>query len=178
MWRQNEGPFENILRLITYLIPFVPGLGWTAFILEKAASIALDMGLEDIGRYIDQALGLGPGSEVNPADETKVIDLITQMVKEKQASNTNDEMKKQAFLVWGLLRAIPGAVRILFTVFKAILLAVGASSVGEIYQQAKPVVEKTMEQAEKLTLPSSGVGELLDIEKDPSALLSMFGLGK
>lgn len=179
MWRQNEGPFENILRLITYLIPFVPGLGWTAFILEKVASIVLNMGLEDIGRYIDKALGLHPGSEISSAHEAKVVDLITQMVKSKQAQPHN-ELKKEAFLIWSLLRAIPGAIRVLFTVFKVILLAVGATSIGDLYQQAGSGAGEILdtEKKDEPTLPSEGLTKLLDISTDPSALLRMFSAGK
>lgn len=171
LWHTNEGPFQNIFRLFSYATPFVPGLGWVAFILEKIAS-ALGYGLAALGSYIDKKLNIGPKS----FDKQKSFDdlgkLLTNMIDTKKSESMldSDEIKKVAFLgalfklVGGGKMVVPKILLILKSVVGWLLLAVGANNIDEIYKLAA-------EKANELT--SDVIKKQFESQVEPENLLRL-----
>lgn len=146
LWDPSS-PFASIFSLLSYAIPFVPGLGWGVFALEKIASF-LGLGLKNLGEWIDRECNLGSSSGASDMASC-VGKLLTNLVKQKQASMSEDELRKQAFWGMALTRLIPVAVRLLGKAIGTIFLAVGANNIGEmneIVEQAKGIAtEKAKE---------------------------------
>lgn len=133
LWDQGAGPLENILGLASYFIPFVPGLGWVVFAAEKIASY-FGYGLNDLGRYLDQELGLGPGSDLNVGQKAKIQQVLQYKVK---AAKYNGAITKQAFFGALLAKGVPAIVKGIFMIVKVILLALAIEKVSDIYDYVK-----------------------------------------
>ena len=140
VWRTNEGFFENLFRVATYVIPFIPGLGWMVYVLDKFASMGFGMGFEDLGKWIDQQLGLSPGSEITEEHFMGLEPHFTKTLTPTTSMNHQGQFVKVAFL-WGLLKSIGGVKPVLsksWTIVKAVvgwlLLTFGASSMNQLYQ--------------------------------------------
>ena len=65
IYNENEGPFENAFRILPYAaIPFLGSLGKVVtFILTKLALNILGLSPQELGRSVDEALGLKPGDD-------------------------------------------------------------------------------------------------------------------
>ena len=134
LWKIDRGPFENILGLASYVIPFVPGGGWGLFILEKILSL-YGYGADDLGREIDQFLGLKPGSEIMPQHEKRLEQFFNQKLKTAMLSD-DEEIRKQAGIISGLVgiaRVIPKLAKFLMTAVKVFLLAFSVSKMKDLY---------------------------------------------
>jgi len=178
LWRTDEGPFENLFRLGTYLMPFVSGWGFVLMILDKLASTLFKVSLEDFGKWLDSKLGLGPHSDVTQdvlnRGQNEVLNLLQKM--EQTGSEELDHIVKVAFL-GGLLRWLGFAanrgyrgyrnksgltwlVKTIFSVLgKAIgflTLAFGANKVNDIY---KMVIDTRSPQAQGLGWLGEMVGD-------------------
>lgn len=145
IWRDNEGPFQNIFRLFSYAMPFIPGLGWVSFLIEGIAS-AFGYGLSDLGAFIDKELGLSPGVDFNTQEATQdVSNWFAQIVDGKMAgASLNDEQIVKVAFLGTLLKMIGGGARIAPIVFKVLtsligwlLMSVGANHISDIYKMAK-----------------------------------------
>jgi len=129
LWKPGS-PLASIFSLLSYAIPFIPGLGWGAFAIEKIASF-LGLGLEDLGAMLDSKCHLNSSSGVEDIISC-VGKSLTSLVQDKKASMSSDEIIKQAF--WGALltRLIPIALRVLGKVIATLFLAVGARNLGDM----------------------------------------------
>lgn len=135
-WREDQGPAENILRLISYA-PSVFGLGGMAITaLDKWLS-EYGYGLEDLGRYIDQT---PMGSELMS------ITASTSISEEeffKKTSIAKDTIVKEAFIWRALLSLIKrkGILGFIWSAItkavKYILFAWGLTNLGELYDRFK-----------------------------------------
>jgi hypothetical protein len=174
LWNKSVGPCENIFGLLTNIIPFVPGVGWGPFMLEKVLSF-LGFGLDDFGRLIDKELGLGPGSDFAAAQVDSLNDIIKKWIIGKIATKSDEELKKIAFFggVWKLITLIPSITKMLFIIIKTITLALGVKSISEIYTLAPELIEKGVQlllnpskSPEEISGNKSDSGNLiLDVEK-------------
>jgi hypothetical protein len=185
LWRPEEGPFENIFRLGTYLMPFVSGWGFVLMIVDKIASTFFHMGLEDFGRWLDRKLGLGPRSDITQdvlnRGQNEVLNMLQGI--EQSGSKELDSIVKVAFL-GGLLRwlgfsaargfsrnrgGLTGLVRTIFSVIgKAIgflTIAFGANKFNDIY---KMVIDERIPQQQEL-----GQGEQMDSPEEPISTASI-----
>ena len=147
IWRVNEGPFQNFFRLFSYATPFVPGLGWVVFVLEKIAG-AFGYGLSDLGKYIDSTLTLGANQKFDLGDVMNRLSIWLSEVfgDEPQAIaslNDDDQIVKIA-LFGGLIKMIGGAkvvvpkiIKVLMAFVSWLLIAVGANHVDQIYEMAR-----------------------------------------
>ncbi len=151
LWHPNEGPFQNIFKLLSYATPFIPGLGWTIFIIEKVASLT-GYGLENLGKYLDQQLGLDSGSNIDPSHIEKGGQLLENLVSSKMASASKEELVKIAFFGSLLKFAIPKALKLILKVVSLLLMAVGVDQIKDLYTKIqsqggvqKYVVEKAEE---------------------------------
>lgn len=137
-WHQNEGPLENIFRIITYAMPFVPGLGWMTFALDKLASLALGLGFEDLGAWFDKKLNLTSGSELN---ESKFLNLASEFENNKSSTiYTEDGIIKVAFLgsilkSLGIGNIIIKAFGIIKSTIGFLLVTFAASNMDELYKK-------------------------------------------
>jgi hypothetical protein len=164
LWKNDKGPFENILGLSSYLIPFLPGLGWAVFLIEKAASL-FGYGLGDFGKWIDGELGLGPYSNITLQHQEE----LKQALMKKTSSMEEEGLVKNA-AAWSalfkMIGGVPKLVKGMFIILKALLLALGVEKVIDIYKQKKlqmdvsGPVEMAKEVAKKELAPSL-------ISKDP-----------
>lgn len=188
LWRNREGPFENIFRLLSYMVPFVPGLGWGVFALEKVASM-FGWGMGDLGGALDKAMNLDPGTHLGMPDNEDIERGVTTMFEQQQkAASSNEELQKVAS-IGGLFRLIGGAgkiSRILFSVLKWLLLAFGITKLGDMYAGAtgqtgtpeKGILDEITEDEEKEkpkgpAYTSEDVSGLMDI-MNPEGLANMF----
>jgi len=136
IWRVNEGPFANIFRILSYAIPFIPGLGWTVFALEKLAAF-FGWGMGNLGGALDREFGLQPGSEIPSIDQlTGGLDRMFGVVT---AANGNEEIIKKAGIISSVLKMVGGTkliARFLWSVVKWLVLAFGVTKLGDIYTAA------------------------------------------
>lgn len=137
VWRTNEGFFENLFRIGTYIMPFIPGLGWLWFIIDKILSVGFQAGLEDAGAKLDKVLGLAPGSDISESAFMGLESKIEELNKNSRTMYQNGQIVKQAFL-FGLLKTV-GIKRILKiswdiinTSIKFLLLLFGVSALPEL----------------------------------------------
>lgn len=139
LWDDNNGPLENIFGLSSYMVPFVPGLGWAIFLLDQIGNVIFGFGLKSLGKWADQQLGLSPGSNLEFAHLVALGDMLTQKIKDladqEKTSAHNSEINKFASLS-GMLRLVGGIPRItklLWFAIKSLLLALGVQRVKDIY---------------------------------------------
>jgi hypothetical protein len=187
VWRQNEGFCENFFRIITYLIPFVPGLGWGVFILEKIATF-FGYGLSDLGKAIDNAMGWAPNTNLQ-IQENDLLEgiggFLKNLLKPSVGATENDIIK----LAWfgGLLKligAIPKLIQILWKAVKFLLLAVGLTKIGDIYAQTSGTTKLPgqlyLEDTNNHEIPESkdftdeNLEGLMSFVADPSQLMQPF----
>ena len=130
LWNPSEGPFENIFGLLSYAIPFVPGLGWGIFALEKIASL-FGLGLDDLGKWIDGQCNIPSGAGVN--EMVSCLGKVLQSVlDQKKAELDNDQIEKVAFWGFAVSRMLPVALKWIARAIGAILLAVAANNIGDV----------------------------------------------
>lgn len=157
IWRTNEGPFQNIFRLFSYAIPFVPGLGWGVFLLEKLAG-ALGLGLSDLGEYLDRGLGLSAGSDFDLSDALgRIANWLKGLFSKMPAlaHHEDEQLRKLAFLggllqlIGGGARLVPKLISLIGSVVGWLLLAVGANNINNIYKMAEGFVTDKMQDVMK-----------------------------
>lgn len=184
VWRDTEGPFENIFRLISYSPVLFAGFGGLILTgLDKIVSYFWKMGLEDFGAWIDRQLGKGPRSEVTQQDYSNLRSLLMQTLESRAAAE--GQIVKVAFL-GGLFRLFGGAgkivnalIKFLMRAFAFVALAVGASTTGEIGEKVKKYTkekavelakETIKEQMPEMLLGGQTMGDITDLlgafEKD------------
>lgn len=168
LWRPDEGPFQNIFRLGTYLMPFVSGWGFVLMIIDKLASALFNISVEDFGKWLDSKLGLGPNSDVTQdvlnRGQNEVLNLLQGI--EQTGSEELNHIVKVAFL-GGLLRwlglsagrsfsrsrggGLTWLVKTIFAVIgKAVgflTIAFGANKLNDIY---KMVIDTRSPQQQEL----------------------------
>jgi hypothetical protein len=96
-WRETEGPFENLFRIGTYAFPMTGLLGGTVMlIIDKVLSKEYGMGIEDLGKMIDQKLGLKPGMDVNVGDGQleNALNGIFKVEQEEEPKKYDNNMKE------------------------------------------------------------------------------------
>lgn len=135
MWRVDQGPAQNIMRLISYA-PSVFGFGGLAITgIDKWLS-HYGYGLEDLGVFLDKT-ELRPLLDNLTADSKHSIDEIHRL------GNTmdSDKIVKEAFLLkalWNIM-AKKGLLKLTWQVIsktvKYILLAFGFTKMGELYDK-------------------------------------------
>jgi len=142
IWRDHEGPFQNIFRIATYALPFVSGAGLLLMIVDKIASHMWGMGVEDFGAWLDKELKLGPGSNVGAKEIHNVGDLIGKALQ-KAASADDGQLEKTALLgIGALLRFLGGAGGVARKVVSAltklvlwVITAFGLTKLGDMYNK-------------------------------------------
>jgi len=147
IWRSNEGPFENMLRIVSYSMPFFGGIfGAILLIVDKVASYFWGYSLEDFGKYIDKLIGLSPGSEIS---EEKLHSALLKELQSK-ANTKNDKITKLA--LWG---GITGALlkTKIVTIFLMklagwFMAAYAVGNMQELYEKIKEPVEKVKNKIE------------------------------
>lgn len=182
MWRNREGPFENLLRLISYGVMVIPGVGWLGFALVQLAS-ALGWGLGDIGGAVDKYLHLEPGPELRMPQQSNIESAFKEILQQKTASASDEEMIKLAFLggLFRLTGLIPKIASGLISVMKYIILAAGMTQLGDLYPgnigsskdpgvQAPEEDEEGSQDPEKYT-QEGGMG-LFKMLSDPASGIS------
>ena len=89
VWKVDQGPLENIFRILPYAaVPFLGGLGSiAALIVTNLASHMLGVSPQDFGRYLDNYFGLGPGDDPREGNVLSELErLINKFVATKIAS--------------------------------------------------------------------------------------------
>jgi len=181
IWRDREGPFENIFRIMSYLIPFVPGLGWTVFALETGASY-LGWGMGDFGGALDKAMGLEPGTHLSITGPSDIEIGLKNVFRQLASSANEDEIKKVAFAgaFFKLIGAVPKLARFIFEAIKFLLLAFGLTKLGDMYSIKDTVTNIVDETQKKDNGGASGLlseeqaGGLIELIKDPTKLIKPF----
>jgi hypothetical protein len=97
VWHFDEGPFENIIRLLPMAaIPWLGSLGSViGFALIQVAKYMLGIDLQELGREIDKAFGLGPGDDPRgKVTEEDLENFLNERVEQK---------KKATILEYGVI---------------------------------------------------------------------------
>lgn len=189
IWRSNEGFCENFFRILSYLVPFVPGLGWGVFVLEKIASL-FGYGMSDLGGAIDRAMGWAPSTNLS-ITENDLSDGVGGFLKDlmkPNAASSEEEIVKIAFLggLFKLIGAIPKLIPILWKAVKFLLLAFGLTKVGDVYSTlsgttvapGQVLLEQTTDKKEDkekdVGLTQENLEGLMGLVTNPSALMQPF----
>lgn len=147
LWSPTKGPFQNVFGLLSYAIPFVPGLGWGIFALEKIASL-FGLGLDDLGKWIDEQCNIPPGAGAN--EMASCLGKVLQgIMDQKKADLSTDQIEKVAFWGFAVSRMLPVALKWVARAIGAILLAVGANNIGDvnnIVAKAKEIAVDTIKE--------------------------------
>lgn len=135
IWRDDQGPGENIGRLISY-IPSAFGWGGMALTAIDKILSEYGYGLEDYGRYLDESglIDVMLGAQV-------FAEVDYEMHK---VSSISDGLVKKAFL-WSKITkymARRGLLKALWAAFKKaakyIIMAFGLTHLGELTEKLKP----------------------------------------
>lgn len=159
IWRNSEGPFENILRIGSYLLSIMGISGWLLLALDKYLSYSYQMGIEDLGRWLDQQLGLGPGDSI----ERQHVDAIPQLLEGLSSSAARDEnMTKVAFLggLFSLVRYGKLLASLIWKMVIFLISAFGLTKLGDMYKQ---------------TAEGKFFGEMSDLQMGAGMMEGMFG---
>jgi len=187
VWPEHKGFWEKIFSLLSYAVPFIPGLGWAVFILEQAAHYLFDFGLADIGKALDKSGVMGT--------MYGLYEGLSGLIEKNAAYDGPVMIEKRAF-IGGLLKltgSLPKVVKIIWGVVKWLMLAIGVSSIDELIRkgdelakgllQGNPLVQLLSPDIGEIALPDKeqGAGDLdigqLKSLMDPSQLTKMFGGG-
>lgn len=170
LWRVNEGPLENIFRMSSYLIPFVPGFGWAIFALEKIASL-VGYGLSDLGKQLDIEMHNSPGPNATLDEDDLALALEGVITKNDRVKTAG--FNKEAGPLLLLLKMIGGPKKLAALLFKAVQFLVllwGGTKIGDLYNSTfKNPFSDTATSLLNLSNKEKG-----DIGKmDPTALLNL-----
>ena len=160
LWRDREGPLQNIFRLGSYILSLMGWSGVAFLALDKYLSFKYQMGVEDIGKWLDSKLGLGPGDSVEQHHVGQIGQLIDGFLVQAEADN--DNITKLAF-VGGLLKVIGGGkmiASIVWKIVKFLIVALGLTKLGDLYEEG---------------VSSDIVGDLLGLQQGKSMLEGMMG---
>lgn len=127
-WDTSKGPLENLLGWARFAVPFIPGLGWTAFIIELVADKVFGFGADEFGAYLDKLLGFGPGTELTEAKLEQALKMQEENLL--KSSSVNHQLVKEAFLGIGLKMMTGKLIGAIKTLFKALLKVLGVSAIG------------------------------------------------
>jgi len=169
VWRDNEGPFENLFRLISYSPVLFAGLGGLALTgIDKIISYMWGMGLEDFGAWIDKQLGKGPKSDVTPQDYDALKDILTQRLQSNARVN-NGQMVKVAGL-GGIFKLFGGTGKVVNMIlsfvmraFAFVAMALGATSTGDIYDKVKGVAKEKVKEVGQEAVREMFQGQMGDM---------------
>lgn len=136
LWRNSEGFFENVLRLFSYAIPFVPGLNFSIYIIEAIAD-SFGYGLSSLGKYLDKLFPVDPGTtaEELEAMAPQMSQKLMGELKTASQSWDDDQIRKVAFLggMFKLIKYVPKVIGYLIKAAKWFMLAAGVTTVGNLY---------------------------------------------
>lgn len=159
LWRNTEGPFENILRLISYAGVLLPG-GLIIIAMDKIASM-FGMGLEDLGKYLDNKLNLGPRSSLNENNLDNAVNLLEELSK-KQASVHEKLIKNAGLLSFVRGNGIKTTFKGLWMLIKWLLTALAITNFSDLYN-IKPEKSFTNSTDENILNQSNEKDEKSDI---------------
>jgi len=173
VWRDSEGPFENLFRLISYSPVLFAGFGGLLLTLIDKFASWFGYGIEDFGAWLDKKLGKGPKSDVTPQDADNLNNLFMGMLEAKAALDNNGQMIKVAGL-GGIFRLFggPGKLAKMITslilrAFAFIAMALGASSTGDIYNKVKGIakekVKEVGQEAVQEMFQGQNMGDIVDL---------------
>lgn len=134
LWRNNEGPFENLLRLVSYAGVILPG-GFVIIALDKIASM-FGFGLEDLGRYLDKKLNLGPGANITENTMSDAANII-ESLSSKEANSKNILIKNAG--LWSFLSkgGVKTTFKGLWAIVKWLLTALALTNFGDLYKTSE-----------------------------------------
>lgn len=133
MFRENEGPFENLFRLLSYASA---AFGIWAFIIAQGADL-LGWGLADLGELIDRTFRLSPGPNLEIPKQHQLESVLTSVLNMKTSEASEEEMVKIAYIS-GLLRMVGGIPRLASAIIKFVkyvLLMLGLTKLGDMYTE-------------------------------------------
>lgn len=133
MWRKDQGPAENVFRLVSY-VPSV--FGWSGMALVALDKVLSEYGygLEDLGKWID---------------DNYPTQLLMSFAKEEgnmslKVSRLEEHgLKKNAFIgtvfkkILGKFGGVKYVLKLLGKAIQLLLYALGLSKVEEIYDSIK-----------------------------------------
>lgn len=154
MWRDDQGPGENLFRLISYA-PSV--FGWSGMLITALDKVLshYGYGLEDFGKFLDDQ-GITTQLFGMPATASLDDNRINKI-----ASSMEDQIVKEAVLgaalkfIWKYLISPRALLKNLWRAAKYLLLAFGFTKIGEIYDwvaggNKEKAKEKTKEMFQML----------------------------
>lgn len=146
LWDNQVGPLENLFGLFAHLVPFLPGLGWAVWLVERVAT-AFGYGMNDLGRWLDGELGFGPRSDVTVDTFDRGVGSGIRKLFLKEAGNIKgDSFQKNAsasLLLRGLLSKLPFVTKWLWRGVRMILTAAGVEKVKDMYD-AKNLMQQVV----------------------------------
>ena len=168
VWRDNEGPFENLFRLISYSPVLFAGFGGLLVTLIDKFASWFGYGLEDFGAYIDKKLGKGPKSDVSAQDVPALNNLFTGLLEAKAASQ-NGQMVKVAGLgsifklFGGTGKLVNLIISLVLRAFAFVAMALGAASTGDIYNKVKGAVKEQIKEVGQEAVQEMFQGQMGDL---------------
>lgn len=157
VWKSNKGFFENIFSIATYLSPFL-GLGILPLLLSGIGSAFLGYGISDLGKWLDEYLGIGPG-EGPPSDwehrSKRAFDDLINSPKEAHISKRH--MVKESGIFSALLKSgkVVGLVIKGLGKIMAMLLGVyGLATIDDFIKEVGAPVRKKVDDAIPNYFPS------------------------
>lgn len=180
IWRPTEGFFQNFFRILSYLIPWVPGLGWGVSVLETIGSF-FGYGLANLGALIDRVLGWGPSPQLSITEEafSKNLSgtLSMLLAQKKSASNEEEMIKLSSFEGFTKIAGfLPKLIKLLWNAIKFVMLAYGFTKIGDIYSAvtgtSKMPGEIALEQVSDKKEEKKDKDKK-DISIDPKALMGL-----
>ncbi len=153
----NAGPFENILKMLSFAAPFT-GLGLWRSLVILFATKALGISPAQVGRKIDDFIGMKPGDKIDTGLMPMFEKAVNSMLSKR--ANAGINLYKEAGILSALLKG-GGAAKWLWKAVSKMGFVLsgmfGIASIDKLYDMfAEPISETIKEtvspEAEKLPL--------------------------
>lgn len=146
VWKPSKGFFENLLTLATYASPFL-GIGWLPLAATMFASHVLGINVSDLGKWLDEELGISPGQSPTEQDINK-IPLILERKAQEVTASARPSISKRAGVFSFLMRNKYLVKTIFSGIRKMIVLLAGVFSVAHINELVKVMGDPIREKIE------------------------------
>jgi hypothetical protein len=142
VWKSFNGFFENAFSILAYASPFL-GVGWLPLAANLYASNVLGVGLSDMGKWIDEKLGISPGQTPTMEQMNQLPALMEKEVLSAKAQYS-PTLSKRAGVFSAIFSSIFKSRTLIKLIFmgikKLIVLLGGVFAVAHLSDLVKEIV--------------------------------------
>lgn len=172
--KPNQGPMENLFRLLSNVPAFFMGLGGIGFtLLDWLTSTFFGVGMQPFGAWLDRKFGLG--KDTTPKQVERLYLPVSDIAEMRLAAMKNNGEIVKVSSLGGILKMMGGVGKVVKMVFSfiakafAYLLAMyGVANWGELTEKIESgvkekVQEMVREQVPGMLFGNQTMGDVTDL---------------